>query len=116
MKDTRMRELFERSVQELDDAAVKRLRLARRAALAGAAPAQARPLGWTAGLAAACVLVLGLAWWWPQGATAPQAPVAQAANAPDPEEPVLVEAGEDAELYAWLSEAPVASEEPEHRL
>jgi hypothetical protein len=116
MKD-KARELFERSVQELDDAAVKRLRLARRSALAGAGEASTRWRGWPAGLAVTAVLVLGAAWWWPQAATSPpaQSPVAAVKEA-NVDEPVLDEAGEEADLYAWLAEAPVASEKPGHRL
>ena len=116
----RAREVFERSVRELDDAAVKRLRLARRAALADASAGDARAhwRAWPAGLAAASVLALGVAWWWPREAAVPASPPAAVATpAPaDADEPVLAEAGEDAELYAWLAEAPVATDAPGHRL
>ena len=118
--EARARELFERSVQELDETAVKRLRLARRATLA-AGEKTPRWQGWGAGLATASVLALGLAWWWPREAAPPQAPLAPVAmHAPaavaDAEEPVLAEADENADLYAWLAEAPVATEPEEHRL
>jgi len=118
--EARARTLFERSVQELDEAAVKRLRLARRATLADASEAGLRWRPWAGGLAAASVLALGVAWWWPRTQVAPEVPVAMApATAPtDPgsDEPVLAEADEDADLYAWLAEAPVAAERPGHRL
>jgi hypothetical protein len=117
MKDMDARALFERSVQELDDAAVKRLRLARRAALSGGREPASNWLRWPAGFAAAAVLVLGLSWWWPGTSIAPPAPAPNTAAAPaETEEPGLAEAGDDAELYAWLGEAPVAVEQPEHRL
>ena len=63
--DAKARALFERSVEQLDEATVRRLRLARRSTLA--APAAPRWRGWPAGLAAAAVLALGLAWWLPPG-------------------------------------------------
>jgi hypothetical protein len=111
------RALFERSVAGLDEAAVKRLRLARRATLASAAPAP-RWQAWPAGLAAAGVLALGLAWWWPQHGTPAPAPVAATAATVDAsaDEPVLAEADDDADLYAFLADAPVAADAQEHRL
>ena len=117
MKDGQARALFERSVRDLDDAAVKRLRLARRAALAGAQESPPAWRGWPAGLATAAVLAVGVAWWWPQppASVTQQAPVAAATEA-DAEEPVLAEAGDDADLYAWLGEAPVASDQSERHL
>jgi len=121
--EARARALFERSVQELDEIAVKRLRLARRSTLATAPESGRRWQPWAGGLAAASVLALGLAWWWPRESMAPVAPapvaVLPASAAPadaGSEEPVLAEAGEDADLYAWLAEAPVAAERPGHRL
>ena len=120
--EARARALFERSVQEMDEVAVKRLRLARRSTLAAAEPARTHWQGWAGGLAAASVLALGLAWWWPResGAPAHAVPVAAtpAANPADPssDDPVLAEADEDADLYAWLAEAPVAADAPGHRL
>jgi hypothetical protein len=64
------------------------------------------------------VLAGGLAWWWPRPLppATPPAPVATAPAAVDAEEPVLAEADEDADLYAWLADAPVAADPPEHRL
>ena len=117
--EARARELFERSVRELDEAAVKRLRLARRAALSAAASPVPVWRGWAGGFAFASVLALGLAWWWPRESLAPTAPVATPSvpvPAPASDEPVLAEAGEDADLYAWLGEAPVASDDPEQAL
>jgi len=117
--DAKARALFERSVQELDDAAVKRLRLARRGALASEGANAPRWQGWPAGLAAAGVLAIGLAWWWPRETVAPVAPVA-ANNAQveqGTDEPVLAEADDDADLYAFLADAPVAADAQQgHRL
>jgi hypothetical protein len=99
----RARALFERSVAGIDLASANRLRLARRTSFARtpAGPRWWLPLG--AGGAAA-VLVLGLAWWLP--ASMPAAPAAP---------PLMADAGAlplpgdaDADLYAWLGEAPVA--------
>ena len=119
--EARARALFERSVQDMDEAAVKRLRLARRSTLAAPDPGL-RWQPWAGGLAVASVLALGLAWWWPRAQTpAPAVPVAATSAAPtsvDPgaEDPVLAEADDDADLYAWLAEAPVAADRPGHRL
>ena len=116
--DAEARALFERSVRVLGEGDAKRLRLARRSLLAAAPAPTPRWQAWSAGAATALVLGLGLAWWWPQASPAPAAPVpvASAPAAVDGEEPVLAEADEDADLYAWLAEAPVAAEAPEHRL
>lgn len=110
--ETQARALFERSVQQLDEVAVRRLRLARRSTLASTSAARSR--AWPAGVAAAAMLVLGLAWWLPRAAPAP-APSATGPAAVA-EEPVLAEADEDADLYAWLGEAPVAADDPEQQL
>jgi hypothetical protein len=105
MKDTDAKALFEQATQRLDPASANRLRLARRAALAGDG-GQARRATWRPALAAAAVLALGLAWWLPrhrtQTETAPPAVAADEALPPEVEE--------DSELYAWLAEAPVASD------
>lgn len=102
--------LFDAAVQGLDPGAANRLRQARRAALAG--PVRARPAAWLPALAATAVLVLGLAWWLPRR-DAPPAPVASvptvAATATE-DAAELAEDDEDADLYAWLAEAPVAAE------
>jgi hypothetical protein len=100
--------LFERSVRRLDAATANRLRLARRAALAGDRPSREASRGWPAALAATAVLVLGIGWWLPRD-RAP-VPAAPAAVAVAPDEAVLVAEGDDVELYAWLAEAPVAAE------
>ena len=113
--------LFEGTVQRLDAGAAGRLRQARRAVLAGAAPAGAQRARWLPAMAAAAALVLGLAWWLPQRGAAP-VPVAttapMAAQAGNDEAAVLADDGEDADLYAWLAEAPVAADadDPEQRL
>jgi hypothetical protein len=112
----RARGLFERSVEQLDDAAIRRLRLARRSTLASGLSPSMRWRAWPAGLAAAGVLALGLAWWWPHAAAKPQAPVAATRASADTEEPVLAEADDDADLYVFLADAPVAAESPGQRL
>lgn len=98
------RELFARASERLDQGMAYRLRRAREAALA---PGRDRPRGWgmPAGAFTAAVLALGLAWWLPgrQG-PAPAAPDALAS-----EEIETLVMAEDAELYAWLAEAPVAA-------
>ena len=53
--------LFEGAVQRLDAGAAGRLRQARRAALAGAAPARTAGARWLPAIAAMAMLVLGLA-------------------------------------------------------
>jgi hypothetical protein len=118
MKGTegRARGLFERSVEHLDDAAIRRLRLARRSTLASEVATHRGWRAWPAGLAAAGVLALGLAWWWPHDAARPQAPVASTHASADAEEPVLAEADDDADLYVFLADAPVAADSQEHRL
>ena len=97
------RALFERASERLDHGMAFRLRRAREAALQ--APARpARAWGVPAGAFAAAVLALGLAWWLPgrpAGTLATPDPLA----GEDIEALVLAE---DAELYAWLAEAPVA--------
>lgn len=105
------RALFERAARGLDADAAKRLRLARREALARSAPSPA--FAWLPTLAMTGVLVLGLAWWLPRSDAVP-APGPEAA-APV-EEIVLAEVDDDADLYAWLAEAPVAADAPEQRL
>ena len=103
------RELFDRASDRLDQGMAFRLRRARMEAQQPRATRAGRLL--PAGAFAAAVLALGLAWWMPRGGT----PVAPAPGEPiaDAElEALVVE--EDAELYAWLAEAPVAA--PEARL
>ena len=95
------RALFERASERLDQGTAFRLRRAREAALQ-ARPAKRPAWGVPAGAFAAAVLALGLAWWLP--GPSPTAPDALAVEDID----ALVVA-EDAELYAWLAEAPVAA-------
>lgn len=98
------RALFERASERLDQGTAFRLRRAREAALQ-ARPEKRPAWGVPAGAFAAAVLALGLAWWLPgREATAPIEPGALAGEDID----ALVLA-EDAELYAWLAEAPVAA-------
>ena len=102
MKDTHdsPRKLFEEAVVDLDAATAN---LMRREALSATAPARPRVLLPALGFAAA-VLAVGLGW--------------RAANPPVPAGNVIAEpvpaielaSDEDAALYAWLGEAPVASE------
>ena len=115
-KEGRARGLFERSVEQLDDAAIRRLRLARRSTLASEVVTGIGWRAWPAGLAVAGVLALGLAWGWPREAARPQAPVASAHAQADAEDPVLAEADDDADLYVFLADAPVAADAQEHRL
>jgi hypothetical protein len=112
------RALFERAVQGLDPATANRLRLARRAALAGAAT---RPRGFGAGLltaagaALAFVLALGLSWWRP----VPEAATPPATSAVASDDAVLAAEEGEEEIYAWLAEGPVAADadaEPEQAL
>ena len=98
------RALFARASERLDQGTAFRLRRAREAALQ-ARPAAARGWRLPAGAFAAAVLALGLAWWLPgRPALAPQDPAPLAGE--DIEALVVAE---DAELYAWLAEAPVAA-------
>jgi hypothetical protein len=99
----RARESFERAVDALDVGTVNRLRLLRREALS----ARPRPsFAWLLPTAAAAVVVLALALVW----RTPK-------PAPPPSDPVVAEeltpldfpSEEEAELYAWLGEAPVAT-------
>lgn len=100
----RARELFTRASDRLDQGMAFRLRRAREAALRPAPTGHGRRY-WPAGAVAASVMALGLAWWLP-GRVGPAAPVA-APLASDEIEALVT--AEDAELYAWLAEAPVAS-------
>ena len=98
------RQLFERASARLDIATANRLRLMRRDAQARPGPRRGRsflPMGATA----AALLALGLAWWLP------------GKNLQDSASPVALEAAQaayigddDAEVYAWLGDAPVATD------
>lgn len=98
------RRLFDEAVGGLDADTAKRLRLMRREALAGAQASSGRR--WLPAAAfATALLALGLGW----RIARPPAPVEVA-----PAEvalPVDLAAEEDAALYAWLGEAPVAVDE-----
>lgn len=94
----RARELFERASDGLDSAAANRLRISRRVALASPPMRRWAPLA-----AAASLLALGLAWWLPR-----QAPAPTVESTPSPADAAALDSDEDSEIYAWLSDAPVA--------
>jgi hypothetical protein len=71
-----------------------------------------RLLGVPAGAFAAAVLALGLAWWLPQRAPLPGEDIAIAS----PLDADAMVTAEDAELFAWLGDAPVATEQAERGL
>lgn len=100
---TDSRQLFERSVERIDAATGNRLRLMRRDALAGARRQRAR---WVAPAAAAAsvLLLASLAWWLP---ATPEQTVALPPGALDGGDAIFP-GDNDAEMYAWLGEAPVA--------
>lgn len=113
--DEKARALFERSVQQLDESSVRRLRLARRSTLASAPAPRSR--AWPAVAAAVALLALGLGWWLPQHRPAAVPVSGTAMPAPAlAEEPLPAADDEDADLYAWLGEAPVAADDAEQRL
>jgi hypothetical protein len=95
------RHLFQDQCVHLDMATGNRLRLMRRDTL-NALPARHRRARWQAG-AAALTLTIGMAWWMPSRNSDPDS---ETYAAQTPEAALLEE--EDAELYAWLGEAPVA--------
>jgi hypothetical protein len=99
------REVFERAAEQVDVATRNRLRLMRRQALSAN---RARPLPWLVPAAAALLLV-SLA-VWPPARTARQA----ATSTPTPAETseTTFPMDDDAELYAWLGDAPVSIEPP----
>jgi len=92
------RELFDRASGRLDTATSNRLHRFRREALSTPTRAASRLLPL---LATASLLALALAWWLPR-------PVPVPAAEPVAVDPALLEADEDNEIYAWLSDAPVA--------
>lgn len=98
--------LFEDAVSSLDAASANRLRLMRRQTLSGAQPHRGSPRRLLpVAVACAAVLALGLAWrFQPAPVATPPAPVSDAGPA------LGLPAGEDAALYAWLGEAPVAAD------
>lgn len=102
------RQLFERAAARVDQGMAYRLRRAREQALQGPAPRRRHAALLPVGAVAAAVLALGLAWWLPaRPGPAPAAGEALAQADVD----ALVQA-EDAELYAWLAEGPVARSQP----
>jgi hypothetical protein len=103
------RDLFDRASARVELPDAQRLRRARQQAL------QSRPRSrigaglMPAGAFAAAVLALGLAWWIPQRPAATPAGATTAATTTDAEiEGLMTE--EDPELYAWLADAPVATD------
>lgn len=100
----RSREAFEQSVADLDQATGNRLRLMRREALARARP-QARSWALPFAATAVAVLAIGLAW---RAGLEPGIPAATGPTAVDEVSANGFPTEEDAELYAWLGEAPVA--------
>ena len=100
------RQTFEVAVADLDLATSNRLRLMRRAALTRQ-PVTRRRWLLPAATSATAALALGLAWWSP---SLPQ-PAVSPVPAPSQSEGLLLDNDEDAELYAWLGEAPVAVEQ-----
>ena len=103
----RARDLFERASDGLDQGMAFRLRRARHEAQQPRPVRRAIPALVPAGAFAAAVLALGLAWWLPQRAVVAP-PTAPAATVSAAELDALV-IEEDAELYAWLADAPVAT-------
>lgn len=98
------RVLFARASDRLDQGMAFRLRRARESALQ-ARPAAARGWRLPAGAFAAAVLALGLAWWLPGRPWLVPADPAPLAG----EDVEALVVAEDAELYAWLADAPVAA-------
>lgn len=104
------RDLFDRASDRLDIATANRLRMARRDALA-TPPARHHWLRATTALAAA--LVLGIVWWAPTHAPSPVPTASVATSAPDD---LVTPSDEDADLYAWLGDAPVAPDQSSESL
>ena len=102
------RDLFERASDRLDLATANRLRLMRRDALA--APAARRPWLPTAA-ALAGVALFTVLWWRPTGAPSTPPPAQSSATAAVPALDGDAVSDEDAELYAWLGDAPVAPDD-----
>lgn len=97
----RARELFERASAGLDPGMAYRLRHAREQALQPRARARSSLGLLPAGAFAATVLALGLVWWMPpRPADLPGSDLADL-------DALVIE--EDADLYAWLADAPVAT-------
>jgi hypothetical protein len=104
------RALFERAAQAMPAATAARLRQQRTAALRGPAPTSSRALAWGLPAGAMAALLVGLAWWRAMPAPATTEPgVPDASPAADVVALPAV-APDEADLYAWLAEAPVASD------
>ena len=147
----RAREVFEAASANVDPTTGGRLRLARRAALAGPARPPRKGLLVFAGAGAGALAVAMAAWLaWPRAQAPGPAPIAATPTTPAPvaveapdgpavvpdvevDVPPPIEAmpdldvaddeatwaaldDEDAELYAWLADAPVAPEDGEEAL
>ena len=96
------RAMFDQASEHLDPATGNRLRLMRRDALAGTP--RRTPYRWLPlGAAAAAIFGIGMTWWLPQRSPT-MAPSTSSINATDQD--LLPE--DDAEIYDWLGEAPVA--------
>lgn len=102
--NARGRDLFEDAVRSLDPATTNRLRLMRRQALSEPRPAPWRALLLPSAAAAAAVLAVGLAWQFDRGMAPAASPDADAELA------LALPSEQDAILYAWLGEAPVAAD------
>lgn len=97
----RARDLFEHASNRLDIATSNRLRLARRDAQS--TPRKPSRTLLPMATAATAMLAIGLAWWLPREQTHADATIAIEAA----QEAYI--ADDDAEVYAWLGEAPVAT-------
>ncbi len=103
----RARDLFDRASTQLDARTANTLRLARREALAPSRPKR-RGAWIPAGAAMAAVLAVGLSWWLPQQSTVVPGASGEFVAVPAASTELAVD--DDAELYAWLGDAPVAIE------
>jgi len=102
--DAGHRALFEDAVTRLDPATANRLRLLRRRTLSSPRP---RPARWVRAAAFAGVLLaLGLGWRFAGESTGSGTPPAA-----DADLALDLASDEDAALYAWLGEGPVAAAE-----
>ena len=102
---SRARDSFESAVDSLDAGTRNRLRLMRREALSSVQSATRRPWLVPVVAVAAAVLAVGLAWRTPQ-----TTPVPSAVTNPGEDVAALEFPSDDeAELYAWLGEGPVAT-------
>ena len=107
----RARDLFARAAERTDFEAGARLREARRQALSPRIAPPAWRLAVPLGAAAALAVAFGVTRWTPATTPAP-VPAEAAIAAIDPATPDEIErllATDDADLYAWLGDAPVAT-------